>query len=100
MENVCFGACDQENAVVDHVLETDVRTVVLCTLSSRLTPVVTRYALVAKDNDNRNIKAEITFCRPIDSECVGKVCILVYRTDGVLCAGHSQLSTSDAHLQL
>ena len=36
VENVCFRACDQESAVVDHVpcmssfLETEVRTVVLC----------------------------------------------------------------------
>jgi len=52
VESVCFGACDQESAVVNHVLcmssflETDVRTVVLRTLSNRLTPVMVRYALV------------------------------------------------------
>ena len=33
------------------LLETDVTTVVLRTLSKRLTPVMMRYALVAKDRD-------------------------------------------------
>jgi len=53
MESVCFETYDQESAVVDHVLcvflETDVRTVVLRSLSKRLTPVMMRYALVAKE---------------------------------------------------
>ena len=41
--------CRSCTVCMSSFLETDVRTVVLRTLSSRLTPVMTRHALVAKE---------------------------------------------------